>query len=58
MTHRNLHIISAAHFRMGLGWYVGDTPDEVPAWDERGYPELVGPFDTIAAAKAAIDECF
>jgi len=28
----------------------------VPAWDEQGYPELSGPFDTRGEAQAALDE--
>ena len=58
LQHRGLHIVPAAHFCAGLGWYVSDDPDCVPAWDERGYPDLAGCFSTIADAKAAIDgEC-
>lgn len=55
LKHRGLYIVPAAHFCAGLGFYVSDDPDCVPAWDERGYPDLAGCFSTVGDAKSAID---
>lgn len=35
--------------------YGGDLGWAVPAWDERGEPDLDGPFSTVAEAQAAIE---
>lgn len=55
IKHRGLFIVPAEHFSAGLGFYVSDDPHCVPAWDERGYPELAGCFETISEARTAIE---
>jgi hypothetical protein len=35
-------------------WNTREPAWAVPAWDERGHPELCGPFATAAEAAAAI----
>lgn len=62
-----IHKLSQNHIVSTYSWYVDGAPgfvieeyDErqacgysLPDWEERGLPELQGPFETVEAAKAA-----
>lgn len=41
-----------------LGYWNGELCWAVPAWDERGYGDLEGPFASVAQAEAAVREAF